>query len=427
MKELVRIKVENFKSLKNIEIPLKQFNVLIGTNGSGKTNVLELIEFVNSCISPQKTPPYPFVYWGGYRNIVWAGNDRAPIHVKINYTIDNHPINYTLGIISLDNNRLEILDETLQIENYLKITLSGGRVIYSVEPPFAKQMDSFTKLLPSMIQDMDCKNFTIIRNDSDISILKVPYWHEFIMEKDNVAVLRASVFNNDQMEIRHLFSPIVKKTHAVHSLYNLAVDYITHPDNILFLRQLNYEELRRSAPVNYSAELDQDGEGLVNLLFQWFTEKQKLPDIFTLALEELFPGWQISFHVTQDGNIIMGVTDGQTKLSPSSIPDGFYKLLAILAAIELEPKILLIDEIETSLHARIIEYVLDLLRNTDSTVIITTHSPIVVDYVDIDDLILLESTNHTSKCRKIKNPNELKQELASKGITVSDSWLYGKL
>lgn len=43
---LVKVKIQNFKSIKNTVIPLKNLNLLIGENGSGKTNILEAIEYV---------------------------------------------------------------------------------------------------------------------------------------------------------------------------------------------------------------------------------------------------------------------------------------------------------------------------------------------------------------------------------------------
>ena len=64
------IHVENFKSLKDCTIDFKKFNVLIGVNGAGKTNVLELFRFVDLCVNSNQTPPYPFALWQGFSNLV---------------------------------------------------------------------------------------------------------------------------------------------------------------------------------------------------------------------------------------------------------------------------------------------------------------------------------------------------------------------
>ncbi len=431
METLTKIKVKRFKSLKDFEIPLKQFNVLIGPNGSGKTNVLELIKFVNLCVSPQKTPAYPFADWGGYRNIVWRGDESETIHSQISYVVDGRNVIYDFTVTGSNNGRLGILEERIQIEDYLDVALDVNKVGYHFKPPIIKEVNSvgektrLRRILERDSIDLE-KGFTVPHNDSDVSILNATKWHER-MGKTAIFLLRAGMFDGDELKVYSFPSPPIKNNRIARSLYALAASYLVDPRNIILLRQLNYDYLRKSTPVNYSDELDEDGDGLVNLLFKWFNEKRKLPDIFTLALEALFPNWQISFQITQEGNIIMEVNVGTMTLAPTSIPDGFYKLLAILAAIELKPRIILIDEIETSLHARIIEYVVDLLKNTESTVIVTSHSPLVVDYVDIGDLVLLETNKEESTCRKVENPGELRKELQSKGITASESWLYGEL
>ena len=73
-----------------------------------------------------------------------------------------------------------------------------------------------------------------------------------------------------------------------------------------------------------------------------------------------------------------------TDLSPHSIPDGFYKLLAILAAIKVQPKVLLIYEVERSLHAEIVKCAIAELSACDSRVIVTSHSPLLIDAVNLE-------------------------------------------
>lgn len=44
--EVSRIIIKNFKNLKDVEIRPKKFNVLIGPNGSGKTNFIEFFKLL---------------------------------------------------------------------------------------------------------------------------------------------------------------------------------------------------------------------------------------------------------------------------------------------------------------------------------------------------------------------------------------------
>ena len=40
-----KVKVENFKSFKNLELDLGKFNVIIGQNASGKSNFKQIFTF----------------------------------------------------------------------------------------------------------------------------------------------------------------------------------------------------------------------------------------------------------------------------------------------------------------------------------------------------------------------------------------------
>jgi AAA15 family ATPase/GTPase len=44
---ITSIKIDNFKSLVDFELPLTQFNCLIGLNGAGKSIVLQAVDFLS--------------------------------------------------------------------------------------------------------------------------------------------------------------------------------------------------------------------------------------------------------------------------------------------------------------------------------------------------------------------------------------------
>ena len=43
---LTRLIIKNYKSIKNCDISLEKLNVLIGENGSGKTTILDAINYL---------------------------------------------------------------------------------------------------------------------------------------------------------------------------------------------------------------------------------------------------------------------------------------------------------------------------------------------------------------------------------------------
>lgn len=56
-KNLKRIRVEGFKSIKKLDLPMEDINILIGANGAGKTNLISLFTFLG-CLSQGKLQQY---------------------------------------------------------------------------------------------------------------------------------------------------------------------------------------------------------------------------------------------------------------------------------------------------------------------------------------------------------------------------------
>ena len=443
------VRVENFKSLRNFQITIDDFTVLIGTNGSGKTNVLELFKFANLCLDPPRIPAYPFRAWSGFKNIVWSHDTNLPIHIDVRHSAGQHRIEYAVTIIGLGG-KPEYLDETLTISNYLSIAHSSNEVKFKISPKFLTRIQSSLAsdagIRTTMLDEISTRTWTSeIQQDKSILPLiqssptySFPTFRRRAKKISNSSSPQPAYYNPGDIGVFYLHSKSkdrmltipsikIKKDGVEPFIHRHAVSFFAGKRPMILLRQLNYAALREAPSVESRAELGEDGIGLVNILFRWYNSSTGLPDRITLALESLFPEWQISFTVTDDGRILLNVHDGNVVLHPPSIPDGFYKLLTILTAIELSPKFLLIDEMEASLHAKIIEYAIDELRNCNSNVVITTHSPAVIDAVRLEDLVLLERTNAGTTCRRIKNPEKLRQELNSLGVTASEGWLYGRL
>ena len=144
------------------------------------------------------------------------------------------------------------------------------------------------------------------------------------------------------------------------------------------------------------------------------------PERISRALEELFPGSSISVE-TKYNHAFLIVRENDMILPPPNIPDGLIKLITLMTAIELNPTILLIDELENSMHARMLEYVIDELNTLDIPVLIATHSPVVVDLVGPEKVIIVDKRPVTrTVIEKIEDPEKLSKKLKELGVALSD-------
>jgi len=84
-----RVAIESFKSIESLELELGQVNVLIGANGSGKSNILEAIGVLSAAAEGKVTdqtllqrgvrPGVPMLYKSSFRK--HGGNGRLSSHI----------------------------------------------------------------------------------------------------------------------------------------------------------------------------------------------------------------------------------------------------------------------------------------------------------------------------------------------------------
>jgi AAA15 family ATPase/GTPase len=64
------------------------------------------------------------------------------------------------------------------------------------------------------------------------------------------------------------------------------------------------------------------------------------------------------------------------------VNDGLLRLMAILAELQTKDRFVLFDEIENGINPELVEFVIDNLVNAKQQVLVTTHSPMILNYLD---------------------------------------------
>lgn len=121
-RQLTRIRVEGFKSIESADIELNMVNVLIGSNGSGKTNFISVLSLLQALIAgdlqnyvARKGGPDSFLYWGRKRTE----------KMSVEFYFGNN--GYRFSLIPTANNQFMIADEAFywNIIGWNKLPLAG--------------------------------------------------------------------------------------------------------------------------------------------------------------------------------------------------------------------------------------------------------------------------------------------------------------
>jgi predicted ATPase len=132
--------------------------------------------------------------------------------------------------------------------------------------------------------------------------------------------------------------------------------------------------------------LDTPAEDLFTVLKNWKLNSDYEGRLMFVieSMRELFPGFR-NFDFPQAGQRTSALSLGsKEKLRPTDWSDGFFCCLSMLTGIaSVEGGIVAIDEPENSLHPELIKRVIELMREwsrtRETTILLATHSPVLLD------------------------------------------------
>lgn len=84
---ITSIEIKNYKSLRDVTIPLQPLTVLVGPNAAGKSNILDCLAFVADIV--REGLRGALGRRGGFSDVVWGGQDEDQVSLTIAF--EGHP------------------------------------------------------------------------------------------------------------------------------------------------------------------------------------------------------------------------------------------------------------------------------------------------------------------------------------------------
>ncbi len=142
-----RIEIEGYKSFKKIDLELKPINILIGANGSGKSNFLTFFEFLNELYNGNLVSYIRKK--GGVDKLIHKGSKiTQELSSKLTFgnTFDDNVNGYSFKLLLTDDNQLFFEKEGLGFQDDYTFINEGGvnsKLKYTEEPWRAKYIQGF--------------------------------------------------------------------------------------------------------------------------------------------------------------------------------------------------------------------------------------------------------------------------------------------
>mgnify|MGYP000028139130 FL=1 len=147
---------------------------------------------------------------------------------------------------------------------------------------------------------------------------------------------------------------------------------------------------------NLSAFIHEAGEDTQKAITKKLQEMYGQLD--SLEVKSLRSGWkQLEIVENFDGQKITSLA--------RHVNDGMLRLMAILSQLEIPNAFLLFDEIENGINPELVEFLIDMLVKSDDQILITTHSPLVLNFLDDDvakDGVIYLYKQHNGRTKAVR-------------------------
>lgn len=380
------IAIKNYKSVVNVSVPLGRFNLLIGANGCGKSNILEAIA-MGAAASADKLD-YEYFANRGMR------------------VVDPQLMLPAFGDVKANSISIEITGDDDNISSF--------NLCYNKESKPARW-----------------ENNSIIFYEIPLSLEKVFYKHGdktfFKPPKEFDKIVKEAIINNNR-NVSFSFSE-----NGV-SIRNV------NPDLEQFLiYSLEESKLRKADDSNRTYPLGRHGEGL----FAYLKDISQRPDALTLFDElkdylkvlDWFDDMQVpAILLSNEFNLKLKdsyLAETISSFDQRSTNEGFLYLLFYLTLIisDEAPRFFAIENIDTAFNPKLCREVtrrlIELARKHDKQIIATTHNAAVLDGMDLqEDDVRLHVVRRNIDGYTKTNRVVLKDDMV---MPLSEAWTKGLL
>lgn len=369
---LKQVRIKNFLSFKDTVVDLRNLNVCVGINGSGKTNFLKVFELLDHAINFDGLIDY-LIREGGFEHFSFGG-EHDDIHIQLVFDFQSGESTYHLQLIESANGTFSIKEEVSDHLNRIILTNNGNSL---------QVLNETTQLLEEVSPYQ--------KGESGLRLLFKPEAHTTLLQ------IQASLRT-----------------------------WIVLP----FLDTSSKSGVRRNGGSrNIPNSLEADGKNLSSFLEELKETHPKQFQRIETLLKEINPAYLgLEFaEINGKSRIFLREAGLKNQIGLDKISDGTLRLMLLgIHLLTLQPNgLIYIDEPEIGFHPDMISLLADLIKEASesATILVNTHSTRLLNQLNLAD-ILVFSKNETNES-SIKRLNEQDFENWYETFSPGEMWMAG--
>lgn len=365
-----KLRVKNFKALRDVEIELTPIHVLIGPNDSGKTSILDALAAL--CRSVDHNLADAFL--GSWKGAELVSKGRFGSSVLIGVAIEDDPVtSYEVYVFFAERERLALAER--------EVIRTGETLID----------------LHHRGEDMREKDAaTYVKRQTDVPAPVKPHLNELRLVKDLLGGVHYY-----RWDPRFLALPVAPDSTRRFRMEANGFGLALCLDEILSYSREQFGRLERRF-----TEIFPHINSIVLQQEPAYRAPVDSPDRVTMLQKA--DGKGLYFQLSNGGQLIPA----------SQASDGTLLVLAYLAILHLPqpPRVLLVEEPENGVHPKRLRDVLTVLRElvheqSHMQIVLTTHSPYVVDLFSPEEVTLctMQDNGEVKSTRLSESPTVRRQ------------------
>jgi len=181
--------------------------------------------------------------------------------------------------------------------------------------------------------------------------------------------------------------------------------------------------------------MGREGEGLAACLLRIYLEERDTFEVIEEVVKSLAPHVRrIIPRIETVGGMhyatLLVEEEGLGRVPLSNVSDGTLRMIALVAALYGGARVVALEEPENCVHPKLLETLVDAMREAPAQqVVITTHSPYLLDHVEPEEIHLVVREGLETRVRKLPETREVEKvkRFLREGGTLGEAWYAGLL
>lgn len=408
------ISIQTFRSIYDVTVQLDQLTVFTGPNGAGKSNLVSAMHFLGEVY--QYGLEIAVSRAGGYENLVHRRSRPAkhPVRFSIEVTLSGEDLNqlrrfYTSSRAKKFRENLEIkVLHTFSFKTSSESTLSDFNIL---QDRISIETSDGVELLV-LEREEDGK----VDIEVDQGAVKAIPGFETLLGFLSDETYRDRALNSRPLQSTELMSDRRFLTEVISE--------VTEKLSSISYFQLSPFQCRQTGVSTPNAYLDQYGGNLPGALSHLKKSDKSAWSSIIDAMRSINPRLlDIEVVRSEDRRLALRFKESGIgrAWSANEVSDGTIQSLALYVALyDKRSPVLIVEEPENAVHPWILKDFLDKCTEApQKQIVLTTHSPVVINYVDVSSLRLLFVKEGRTKIVPFIDADPFMRELLTVGNSTA--------